>query len=175
MAELDASHIIGKLYVGSFPPLGSVLRKYMDVVVLCAQERQVDKNNFRGMSVRHCPLYDDGTPMDEQEHNRARVVARHIRRDLDRGRRVLVTCMAGLNRSALVGGLALMMPSGLSMNRVLDHSTPSCLNSVQVTFLMRRARGERALSNPWFVRELQAYNGICGARVRTFDFNKWLF
>ena len=67
--------------------------------------------------------------------------ARTISRYLHTGQRVLVTCAMGLNRSALVAGLA--------MQRAFDMSTEDVVGQIRAT------RSALALSNPGFVRLLQ--------------------
>jgi protein-tyrosine phosphatase len=59
-----------------------------------------------------------------------------------RGKRVLVTCREGRNRSGWVTGVALI-ELGVPPQKAIDG--------------IRFARGDDALSNPFFVRELQQY------------------
>lgn len=91
----------GRLAQGSAPPLTA--RLPFDVVVLAAEEYQPE---LPGYAVLRVPL-DDGPPPDAVTHARilaaARAVAAHVRA----GRRVLVTCWMGRNRSGVVAGLAL--------------------------------------------------------------------
>lgn len=96
--------------------------------------------------------------MSAEERKIALSAARKVRNMLDRGQTVLVTCHAGLNRSGLISGLALMLPStGMSI-------TPGCLTSMQAIYAIRRARGSRALSNPQFVRMLERAECLCPSR-----------
>lgn len=67
--------------------------------------------------------------------------ARCVARKVQRGRRVLVTCAMGLNRSGLVTGLALRR-LGIGGDEAVE--------------LVRRARGPRALSNRAFAAMVRA-------------------
>jgi protein-tyrosine phosphatase len=67
--------------------------------------------------------------------------ARTITRCLHANQRVLVTCRMGLNRSALVAGLAMWRAFDMTAAEVIDQ--------------IRGARGPLALSNKNFVRLIQ--------------------
>jgi protein-tyrosine phosphatase len=94
--------------------------------------------------VLHAPFDDsmDLTPVEiETIYMAAHEVARHI----TKGRRTLVTCMAGRNRSGIVCALALHLLTGEPGERVLRH--------------IRKRRvapdGGKALVNPLFVDMLR--------------------
>lgn len=57
-------------------------------------------------------------------------------------KRILITCMAGMNRSGLVTALLMM--------RALGHTPKTAIS------LIRDARGPSALSNPTFVRYIES-------------------
>ena len=122
-------------------PTNSDLRGAFDAVVLCARELQ--DLPLYGVEVIHAPLDDDRPSRAEVQiaWNAAKRVARRIRA----GRRVLVTCAMGWNRSGLVTGLALIM-LGLSAD--------------QAVHAIRKARGDMALSNPHFVKVLHAVRAM---------------
>jgi protein-tyrosine phosphatase len=61
--------------------------------------------------VRHFPFDDSVRPSDEDLMT-AWTAAEAVARDLRRGRRVLVTCAMGRNRSAFVAALALHLVTG---------------------------------------------------------------
>jgi protein-tyrosine phosphatase len=86
---------------GSAPPPN--VRLPFDVIVLAAEEYQP---NLPGYIVIHAPIDDaDPTPIERMRiYSAAREVARHIRS----GKRVLVTCWMGRNRSGVIAGLALV-------------------------------------------------------------------
>jgi len=106
-----------RLAQGAKPPVGVPLP--FDVIVLAAWEYQPRMPAF---NVMHVPLDDEFerpvTPNDRTRIQRAaRVVAQHVRA----GRRVLVTCHQGRNRSGVIAGLALVelgVPGPEAFNRI---------------------------------------------------------
>jgi len=112
---------------GSAPPPGA--RIPFDVIVLAAEEYQPE---LPGYEVMHVPL-DDGPPPSAQDRARIRTAAREIARKVRAGKRVLVTCWQGRNRSGVLAGLALV-ELGLPRDRAV-----------------RRIRAYRnGLTNPYF-------------------------
>lgn len=94
----------GSLYQGHAPPTGdAVWRAGFDVLALCAEEYQ--PSDFPGVRVLHVPL-DDACPTP-REWLIANGAAQETALMLRGGRRVLVTCWQGRNRSGLVVALAL--------------------------------------------------------------------
>jgi len=138
---LDANQIFPLLHQGSAPPQGPILREMgFSMVVLCANESQPQASRFEGIEVLHAP--NDDNPMRDptrDELNRALEAARQVARRIRDGKKVLVTCMAGLNRSGLVCGLTLHMLTGWAGSR--------CVQEVQ-------AKREAALCNESFVKVL---------------------
>ena len=144
--SLHRSHTMGFSYVipkylaqGSVPTQGSPLHAMFDSVVLCAEEHQ--DIALPGIEVIHAPFDDSGhgpTPAEVQIAWRA---ARRVVRRLRTGKRVLVTCAMGWNRSGLVVGFVLIT-LGLAPAQAID--------------VIRMARGPTALSNKHFVRLLSA-------------------
>lgn len=142
---MDASNITKRLWVGGKPPLDRHLPEF-DTLVLCAQEIQPSTIGFKGQLVR-VPLPDSTLSTDELR--RALAGARHVGCALSEGKRVLVTCAAGLNRSALVASLGLGIVSRL---------TPE-----QIVLLMRERRAPAALHNPHFVEIIHRFVGASRA------------
>ena len=139
MAQLDASEVAPGLYIGSKPAHG---RHPFDVIVLAAEEYQPHASRFPGSEVIYMPLDDaplrDMRPEEIAGAVRAgHAVARHLRA----GRRALVTCAMGLNRSSLVAAIAMHEVHGMSANEIITR--------------IRRARGTWALSNPNFEKLLR--------------------
>lgn len=167
-SDLDANWVIGTLWQGSVPRLRPNLCQ-VDVIVLAAKEFQgrtgprgkvytytPDKYCNRKIRVIRAPL-DDGGAMTKSEMQYAVRAAWQVRECLDEGYKVLSTCWAGMNRSGLISAIALMLPARqYSM-------TPGALTSDQAIFLVRRARGERALSNPYFVSFLEHLEWVGGS------------
>ena len=130
---LGASQIIPNLWQGGLVPRGHI--QGVDVLVLCAMEHQPRSAELPGVRmVVHAPM-DDAEPSLEEVVT-ARQAAAHVAHALRHGRRVLVTCAQGRNRSGLVSALALTR-LGASPDQAIR--------------LVRRARGANALSNPHFV------------------------
>jgi protein-tyrosine phosphatase len=96
----------GRLAQGSAPPVGA--RLPFDVVVLAAREYQPA---LPGYEVLRVPLEDrfpPNPPPDARTRSLVAEAASRIARRVRSGRRVLVTCHAGRNRSGLLAGLALV-------------------------------------------------------------------
>jgi len=121
------------LIQGSAPSPLQKISKTADVLVLCASQYQPPACLFPGVRVVRAGIRDDVPTQKEIEI--AMLAAYVVAQELHRGKRCLVTCMAGLNRSGLVSGLAL---------RYLGWSGRDASRAV------RAARGQHALSNPWF-------------------------
>lgn len=123
------------LWIGNAPPTKEALRAAgFDCVVLMAQEYQ-PTNCFFGVDTVHAPI--DDAQLNRVEAQLAMGAARDVIVKLRQGRRVLVTCMAGLNRSGLVCALALVFGNGMAPDDAVA--------------LLRAVRGPGALSNPHFV------------------------
>lgn len=138
---LDADKIIGGLYVGSEPDPGTEVSQHFDAVVLCAREYQPPARYFPGVTVVHAPFHD-GSHFSTKEKRVVEEVSIWVREALNKGKRVLVTCHAGYNRSVLIASMALMLPG--------EGPTPSCLEGPRVVNLMRAKRSPKALMNPFF-------------------------
>lgn len=135
---LDVTKVAPKLYIGSAPPEGyAVAQAGFDTLVLCAKEYQPPDSSFPGVKVIRCPIDDaELTPL---EATQVRQASRLVAGELARGRRVLVTCQMGRNRSGLVLARALMKVSGAPASVVVPH----------IQYLRRNA-----LTNRSFVRAL---------------------
>ena len=129
---LDASNVATRLWVGSQPPFDHDLPDF-DMLVLCAQEVQPSQVAFHGVIVR-CPIPDSA--LDIRQVHRAVLAAKTVGDALLSGNRVLVTCAAGLNRSALVAGLALARASRMTADEIIQR--------------MRTRRDPKALFNTHF-------------------------
>lgn len=137
LAQDGFDEVAPGLYVGSAPPAGaSFPLDHIKTLILCAFEYQPHGWQFPGLEVLRVPLHDMGEPMTLAEAHAAVRMASRVRRRLDSGRRVLVTCAQGRNRSGLVAAIAMRM-GGYSASRAIK--------------AVRDARGEDALSNPYFV------------------------
>lgn len=134
------SEVAPRLFVGSKPPPGR--HEGIDTIVLAALEYQPPARLFPGTEVIHVPLDDaPGRQMRVDEIEGAARAASRVARRLRAGRRVLVTCQMGLNRSGLVAALAMHEVYGMSPDEIVKR--------------LRGARGMWALSNPNFERLLR--------------------
>lgn len=93
-----------RLAQGSVPPAGA--RLPFDVIVLAAIEHQ--DINLPGYEVLRVPLDDSGPPPSMSDRLLIRRTAREIAQRIRAGKRVLVTCHQGRNRSGVLSGLALV-------------------------------------------------------------------
>ena len=116
-----------------------------DVVVLMACEYQpsIEKEG-RVRYVIHSPI-DDSLAPDPREVKLAREVAARVADHVAKGRRVLVTCNMGLNRSGLVSALALRR-LGFGPGRALQ-----CVRKARAE-AAKRAGKPCALANPTFAK-----------------------
>lgn len=138
---IEASRVHGDLFQGSVPPRGPALaRAGFDTLVLAAEEHQPPDYHFPGIVVIRLPMSDIPVRLDAREVRLVRLTARDVLYRLERGKKVLVTCAMGLNRSGLISATALV-EGGLA--------TPS-----EAIGLVRSARGPMALSNPAFVHAI---------------------
>lgn len=133
---MDADRIAHNLYLGGAPRQCGTF----DVVVLAAEELQ---NIPLKCKVIHAPL-DDAVPT-QNEVRTALQAARVIRRLRRQGAKVLVTCAQGINRSALIVALALMMEG---------ESAKGAIHRIRTR---RRRTHIPPLSNQAFVKVLRQY------------------
>lgn len=105
----DAHRLAPRLYQGSAPPAGPELRaRGFDMLVLAAEEIQPPEQMFPGVRVIRAPSDDSSHIPEATAHPAAQEVARALRA----GKRVLVTCAMGLNRSGIISALALWYATG---------------------------------------------------------------
>lgn len=107
--RLDANRIAPKLYQGSFPDpnLYDLRREGIYAVVLCADELQPPKEMYPGVVIVRAPMHDIEGPQGARSCVVANMASAYVARLLRAGKRVLVTCAAGRNRSGLVTALTM--------------------------------------------------------------------
>lgn len=103
---LDCHEVAPNLWVGSRPKFPDAVYVVFDLIVLCATEYQPDPLTWPKTAVHLCPFEDTMAPEDA-ELDRVRDTVPKVVEALQNNKRVLVTCLAGQNRSALVAGLAM--------------------------------------------------------------------
>ena len=109
------------------------------MLVLAAEEHQPPASSFPGVRVLYCPLDDNGFSIKPEEWQRAVRCSQKVADAVLQGKRVLVTCQQGINRSGLVTSLALWRLTGMAGGDVVAHV---------------RAARPIALRNQGFVRAL---------------------
>lgn len=141
--SVDASHVWGPLWQGSWPGEGARLEADgFDGLALCAMERQPPHGSFPGVRVVVRSRLDD-REIDRETWRRAVDTAKAVAGHVERGeaRKFLVTCNMGWNRSGLVNAIAIHILSGMRGDRCVE--------------LVRRGRGKMALSNESFARAVK--------------------
>jgi hypothetical protein len=141
---VSASRIVEGLYVGSFPPPGNYADRF-DVMVFTAEEHPPVEGMYPGVRVRYFP-FDDAREPAQRDLMTAWTAGEAVARDIRRGRRVLVSCRMGRNRSALVAALAIHFVTGASGAEALELVRSRRVDDV----------GVRALSNQAFQRLLRS-------------------
>jgi hypothetical protein len=111
----DLSEIVPNLWQGSRHSISKYLNRYkFNVLVLCAEEWQPPRSIFPdSVEVIYSPNADD--PFRNPTRNellRAVQTGRQVALAVRKNRKVLTTCMAGLNRSGLVNAIALHFLTG---------------------------------------------------------------
>ena len=138
------------LWIGS-APLGTSTRRSLheqfDVLVLMAEEYQPRAASFPGLEVVHAGISDNGSPPTDTELQTAAWAAGKVAAAVRRGKRVLVTCMMGLNRSGFACALALRMLTRCSGREAMR--------------VVRQAR-TGAIFNLWFERVLEGMPALRG-------------
>lgn len=141
--RLEYSHVIGNLFQGSAPPPGPDVGRKFDALVLMATEYQPSKRDFPGVEVYSAPIYD--AKPSGHEVQAAYKAAQWVASRLKSGKRVLVTCMAGLNRSGMVSAMALVLTGYPPKNAIAA---------------VKGARGPHALSNGHFANIIRGMRPV---------------
>lgn len=119
------------------------------VLVLCAREYQPAGTVFPGLTVIHAPN-DDHCFVTKEDLRLAVNAASRVAEHLKAGQKILITCLAGINRSGLV--------AALTIHKALGYSGRSCIDLVRAK--RRLADGDDvALTNTFFVEALLRLQG----------------
>jgi protein-tyrosine phosphatase len=125
MTSIDANKVVNGLYQGGQLPIPAAIgpdrtvnangriTQGFDVVVLAAREIRPPRDLIRVPLVVLAELDDSGERMTRQEGHEAMGAASQVVRALSQGKRVLVTCAQGKNRSGLITCLALTLGRGM--------------------------------------------------------------
>ncbi len=148
---MSRSEVAPGLFVGSKPRPGRY--EGIDAIVLAAMEYQPPAELFPGTEIIYAPLDDaPGRAMYEGEIVTAAKTADRVSRLLRAGRRVLVTCQMGLNRSALIAAIAMHDVFGMGADEIIAR--------------LRQARGAWSMSNPNFEKLLRVVIDVRGGGER---------
>jgi protein-tyrosine phosphatase len=138
-----ANRVYGRLWMGGCPTPLFELRKHFNCLVLCANDYQLVKNPWADIEVINAPLADSGEPMLKSEPEMAVKAAGAVIGRLLRDQNVLVTCIAGRNRSGLVCAITLCKGFGFTPDQAIS--------------MIRSARTDRAFRNSYFEKFLREY------------------
>ncbi len=141
---IDAHRLMSRLWQGSAPRSGRTLYALgFDVLVLCAEELQTQDQfseaginpppSLNEVGVYLCPL--DDFKLSAREAGLATKAAIELAALHRRGKRLLVTCAQGRNRSGLVSALTIRLLTGCTGRTAADHV---------------RVVRPNSLTNPWF-------------------------
>lgn len=134
---------------GAYPGAHPGLFQVFDVIVYMAEEKQPTVRTPPGKLALYGPMDDDVyRPVPTSIGNELHVLAQQCARHAAQGRKLLITCAMGKNRSGLMVGLTLL--------KLYPSWTPE-----QAIALIRRNRklpdGDIALSNSMFEQYLRAH------------------
>ena len=119
--ELDFNEVFPGVCVGADPPPGGMVREAgFDLLVLTAWQRQHGPELFPGLEVCHAPLTDDAFQIVDGDWERARAAAERVVVAQYSGKRSLITCVEGRNRSGLVAAIALATMRGNGGQDAID-------------------------------------------------------
>jgi hypothetical protein len=134
---VDAARVAPRLWIGSQAQPGQALSQGgFTFLVLCAEEWQPPAKAFPGVEVVHAPFDDDYEGIDQEQLDTAVNAVERAVEGHDQGHRVLITCMAGRNRSGLVTAWTLSVLTGIHPDKAAE--------------VVRDKRGLAALTNPSF-------------------------
>jgi len=130
--RLEHEGLQGRHGAGSHRTPGSL--PTFDVLIGVANDRPIKSWDHPNLIVHHEPIRDDGPP-ESEDRERALHAARLVDEHITAGRKVLVTCLAGYNRSGWIVALALIRRGW----------TPK-----EAIKLLREKRGSNVLNNEFF-------------------------
>jgi hypothetical protein len=159
----QSSFICPNLFIGALPPPGRKLQNAgIECVLFCASEYQPPKSIYKNVKCFYFPL--DDSVLTQGIMQNAGAGAKKLRACLDGNVPTLVTCQMGINRSAFVAALALMLPARGKT------ATPSCLTGQQAISLIREKRSPSCLTNPHFFSKLLELRSLCASERYPFTY-----
>lgn len=143
--KMNADQVGKNLWVGGVPTDHDAVSQNFDALVLAAKEHQhaFPAEKYPKVTVLHAPL-NDAKPTGQEQVTALRTALKVY--ELNKtGKKVLVTCAAGVNRSALIAGLAMVI-SGMPASKVVS----------QIRHKRHPPSGATPLFNEHFVKLLNA-------------------
>lgn len=135
----DWNWLTPELAQGAYPDRSAF--RHFDMIAYCAREMEPDTIAPHGREQIVIALRDDPTEMSNDERVSAMLAARRVATRLVSGRKVLVTCAAGVNRSGLVAGLAMVLAYEMNGDDAI----------ARIRRKRKPENGMTPLSNPLFV------------------------
>lgn len=154
---MNADQVAKNLWVGGVPTNPAAVIKDFDALVLSAKEFQdvFPVHMYPNFTVIHAPLVDD-KPSSEDIVT-ALSAALRVYELNEEGKKVLVTCAAGVNRSAMIAALAMVI-AGVKADKAID----------KIRKNRKAISGATPLFNPYFVnvvRTIDAAISTLGSRM----------
>lgn len=145
---LDANEVHPGIWVGAAPRDKAAAALAFTHIVLCSEAWQFPAADFAPATVLHCPFEDEDTLLRGAILTMVFLAARAVAEAARSGGRVLVSCAAGRNRSALVAGLAMrMLGEQLVVEKIRTRRRADCLTN---TCFRRIVTGENKQTE-WFL------------------------
>lgn len=146
MGSLDANEIMPGLWLGSFPTSGNLREAGFDVLAVVAEELLYPDLTLRFPGVQIITAKLNDAPLTSEAVQIAIGTARTVFRHWKEGRRVLVACQMGINRSALVTAMTLHIARGIAgaeAVQAIRRARPGTLtNRSFLEYLLRISRRE---------------------------------
>ncbi len=150
---LNADKVGRNLWVGAVPTDPAVVDKHFDALVLAAREFQdvFPVHKYPGTKLILAPL-DDGKPTFEEKATALKAALDVY--DLNRqGKKVLVTCAKGVNRSSLIAALAMVLAGDTG---------PGAIAKIRAT--RKPVSGATPLFNPHFCRLIKGIDSALSSK-----------
>lgn len=147
--ENNMDKIVDGLYIGGVPLNNDAVDKEFDVLVLAALEFQdvFPVHKYPNTYVIHAPLVDDKLAREDKITALSAGIKVYEARAA--GKKVLSTCAAGVNRSALIAAISLIL-DGMSAEHAIN----------KIRQKRKPLSGATPLFNPHFVRFLKELDAL---------------
>jgi hypothetical protein len=129
----------GRILQGGLQEVAQANPHHVQVIVLCAEELQFDKDAWLDEFEEIVRAPNDDSVLSKKQAAIAVSAARKVVQHFNKGNVVLVSCAQGRNRSGLVSAMALHMITGRP--------------GKECVAIVKKCR-DNALTNPWFNRFL---------------------